>query len=141
MARSKEHDQQKILGHLKELPIKESAYKKVGVSHATFYRWMKEDKDFKRDVQEALMPGRLRITDLAESQLIKAIQEGEKWAIVYWLNNNTNRYNAYSSANSKGPDEEATEIRPIYVMGPIHDLAERQKAEAEAEEKRRRLSG
>ena len=77
---------------LKKSPIIEASCQKNGISRATFYRWMKQDKDFNEEIEKALDTGRSLINDLAESKLIKAIQEENMTAIIFWLKHQNKNY-------------------------------------------------
>jgi hypothetical protein len=83
---------QKFLDELCERPIVTIAAKRLGISKATIYRWRNEDPDFASQFKSCLSEGRVTITDLAEGKLIGAIQKGERWAIMGWLDANTKRY-------------------------------------------------
>lgn len=76
-----------VLEQLKINPIIQIACQKSGVSRATFYRWRREDEDFKKQTEEAIRDGVMLINDLAESQLLAAIKEQNLTAIIFWLKN------------------------------------------------------
>lgn len=73
-----------ILDQLKKTPIIEAACQKIGISRMTFYRW-KQDPEFAKKIDEAILEGCLLVNDLAESQLISAIKDKNLPAITYWL--------------------------------------------------------
>lgn len=89
---SRIHDKSKLLQVLSETPLVSLACKKSGLSRATFYRWMKDDKSFRDSVNDILEIGRKNINDLAESSLIKELQKGNMNAIRLWLQHNDPRY-------------------------------------------------
>ncbi len=76
-----------FLEQLKKTPIIQVACEKTGVSRASYYRWCKENPEFKKQSEESIMQGNLLINDLAESQLLSAIKDKNMTAIIYWLNN------------------------------------------------------
>lgn len=82
----------KILEILKEMPIIEVACKKAGIGRATYYRWRREDKEFRRKSEDAMGQGIEFINDMSESQLITLIREKKMPAITLWLRNNHPRY-------------------------------------------------
>ncbi len=82
----------KLLVELTKVPIIQVACQRVGVGRATFYSWKKEDAEFRKLADKAVNEGRLAITDLAESRLIRNIQDGNNTAIIFWLKNNNERY-------------------------------------------------
>ena len=81
-----------LLEQLKRTPIKEIACDKAGVSRTTFYRWIKCSKKFAEEVEAAFNEGREFINDLAESQVISLIRQGEIAAMRLWLQHNSHRY-------------------------------------------------
>lgn len=74
-----------LIDQLRKGPIVESACQKVGISRMTFYRWKNDDKEFSKKIDEALLDGQKLINDLAESQLISAVNNQNIPAITYWL--------------------------------------------------------
>ena len=83
---------QKIVESLDRTPIVEVACSKAGINRATFYRWMQEDPVFKKQAEEALERGREKTNDVAESQLITSLKNGNMNAVKFWLSNNNTRY-------------------------------------------------
>ena len=59
-------DKERILGHLKSVPIIEVACKKANIARATYYRWRNEDTEFLRQSEEALQDGIDMINDMTE---------------------------------------------------------------------------
>ena len=53
---------------------------------------MKISKKFASEIEAALNEGREFINDLAESQVITLIQQGDIAAVRLWLQHNSNRY-------------------------------------------------
>lgn len=79
-------EQKKLLvEQLKKTPIVQVACEKVGVGRATFYRWLKDDADFAKLVNESITEGNGLISDVAESQLANLIKSGNLGAISFWL--------------------------------------------------------
>jgi hypothetical protein len=85
-------EKSKFLEILAETPIVSFACKKMGIDRRTYYRWYKDDKDFRDQADKILIIGRARISDIAESKLIEAINSGNMRAIVFWLQFNEPRY-------------------------------------------------
>ncbi len=91
----RQEEQKKLLvDHLRKIPIVQVACEKLGVSRATYYRWIAEDATFATQTEEALSEGTGFINDMAESQLISAIKEQNFAAISFWLRN---RHKAYAN--------------------------------------------
>lgn len=83
---------QLLIEQLRKTPIILVACEKMSISRATFYRWFKEDENFKESAQEALGDGKNLINDMAESQLISSIKDKNFQAIAYWLKHNHPNY-------------------------------------------------
>ncbi len=74
-----------LLEQLRKIPVVQIACEKSGVGRATYYRWRQEDQEFAKNADEALQEGSLFINDLAESQLLTLIKDGNLGAIALWL--------------------------------------------------------
>lgn len=85
---------QDLLEKFRKIPIVQIACEKSGVSRATYYRWRKDDEPFANAADEALHEGALMINDMAESQLLAAIRDGNMTGIIFWLKH---RHKAYST--------------------------------------------
>jgi hypothetical protein len=85
-------EKSKFLEILRERPFISYACKKVGISKATIYRWIKNNANFKEKVDSALRLGREGLIDIAEMALCKKINEGDGPSIRYFLTNNDSRY-------------------------------------------------
>ncbi len=81
-----------VIKQLKKTPIVQIACEKIGISRATYYRWRKEEKDFAENTDNALMEGYLFINDLAESQVLRDIQDRKFNAVVFWLKHHHIKY-------------------------------------------------
>lgn len=78
----KENRKEKLLEALeRSLGIVSAACKEAGVSRDTFYRWLKDDEEFKRRV-DAIdeIQG-----DFVEHQLFKKIKEGSESSIQFYM--------------------------------------------------------
>jgi len=82
----------KFLEEMSEFPSVSRACQKCDISRQSFYRWCKEDSNFKSSYEESLKRGVESINDLAESKLISKINNGELPAIKLWLENNKKEY-------------------------------------------------
>ena len=87
-----ERQKAELLEQLKKTPVVQTACNKAGVGHSTYYAWRKEDEVFAKAADGAKAQGKFFINDMAESQLIRKIQEGNMTAIIYWLKNNHTDY-------------------------------------------------
>jgi hypothetical protein len=86
------YDKSKFLEILTENPFIIFACKKTGISRATIYRWIKENPDFKRAIDEAMKSGDSKIGEMAEMGLVKKINEGYFPAIKYRLDHTNSKY-------------------------------------------------
>lgn len=87
-----ESDKKKLLEALRKMPIIHVACKRAGVSKATYYRWRTEDAEFAIQADEAFADGKGLINDMAESQLVSAINDKNIHAIKYWLGKHHDAY-------------------------------------------------
>jgi ACT domain-containing protein len=104
-----------IIEQLKKTPIVQVTCKKVGISRATFYRWKKEDKEFGNDAEAAIEEGLGLINDMAESQLISAIKDGNLTGIIFWLKNHHRQYSPKLEVTTKDGDIPLTEEQKILI--------------------------
>lgn len=82
----------KFLELLKETPNIRYVCNKLGIHPATYYRWKIRHPEFFGEVIIALDIGRTKINDIAESVILKKVQEGDIGMCKYWLGNNNPRY-------------------------------------------------
>lgn len=98
-----------LIEQLKRTPIIEVACKKTGIGRATFYRWRKRDPKFAEETEFALQEGSQLVNDMAESQLINAIKEGNLTGIIFWLKNHHKQYSPKLEVTTKSADLPLTE--------------------------------
>jgi len=89
---SKIYEKSKFVEYLRETPLVSFACKKTGIARATYYRWYKDDREFREHIQKVLRQGRANINDLAEATLIKMIKGENFNATRFWLQHNNSRY-------------------------------------------------
>lgn len=87
-----EQEKSILIEQLKKTPIVQIACEKTGTGRTTYYRWRKEDEAFEKEADTALKEGKSLVNDVAESQLLGAIREGNMTAIIFWLKNHHNEY-------------------------------------------------
>ncbi len=104
---------QAILEQLERTPIIELACDKVGVSRTTFYRWIHSNKVFAAAVEKSMTTGREFINDLAESQVLTLIKQGEIKAIRLWLQHNSARYANKIEVSSTVSTELSTDQKKV----------------------------
>ncbi len=77
-----------FLEELRNTPIMTAVCKQVGLSRQTIFRWLKEDPEFRQEYEECLLQGTNNVNDLAVSQIINKIKQGDTGIIKYWLSHN-----------------------------------------------------
>jgi len=78
--------QQQLVDQLKKTPVVEIACQKVDIGRNSYYRWRRESIKFRTACDKALEEGCALINDMAVSQLISAMKDGNLNATFYWLN-------------------------------------------------------
>ena len=79
---SKQQKKNKVIECLKNSKgIVADACKNTGISRGTFYKWYKEDEDFKEQVDEI----NEATLDFVESKLLENIKKGEVTSIIFYL--------------------------------------------------------
>lgn len=76
----------KLVEEIEKAPIIQVACDKFGVSRNTFYRWMKEDKEFLKRVKYAMSLGDGLVNDVALSNVLSGIKSKDVKYTMYWLN-------------------------------------------------------
>lgn len=117
-----------LIEQLRKTPIIEVACKKTGIGRATFYRWKKDDTDFANDAEFAIQEGSQLVNDMAESQLINAIKNGNLTGIIFWLKNHHKQYSPKLEVTTKSGDLPLTDdqrelIRKSLAMAFANNLS------------------
>ncbi len=123
---SREHKKQLLLRELANMPIVEVVCKRTSVSRATYYRWRNEDKEFQASSDKALFEATELMSDMAESQLLNSIKDGNMTGIIFWLKSHREAYSnrlavhrveverdAYKQALRDKREEEDDKLRAI----------------------------
>jgi len=105
-----ENQKQALLEQLKKTPIVQIACERIGISRASYYRWCKENPEFAKSADEAIIEGENMINDMSESQLISLIHDRNFPAIQLWLRVHHPKYTnkIEVEANVKNVSEELT---------------------------------
>ncbi len=89
----KKHRKSKLfLEELRNTPVVSAVCKQLNLSRQTIFRWLKEDPDFKKQYEECMTQGINNVNDLATSQTINKIKQGDSGMIKYWLSHNDDRF-------------------------------------------------
>jgi len=95
----------------KSLGIVTPACKEVGISRQTFYRWCKEDDDFKSAVDEINeLQG-----DFVENQLFKKIKEGSERSILFYMKYKGKKRGYTDSIDITSDGKSISEIKLIEI--------------------------
>lgn len=123
-----------FIDQLKRTPTIEQTCQKVGVSRATVYRWLRANKRFAKEVENALCEGREFLSDVAETQMFSLISQGKPEMIKFFLAHNNARYHdkleLSGTVNTK--DEPLTKnqkalIRQALKLSSLRDYGQRKK--------------
>ena len=87
-----EKQKEVLVEELRKRPIVQGACQKVGIGRATFYRWRKDDPAFAAAIDDAVETGAGIVNDMAESQLMTAIRDGNLTAVIFWLKHHHRAY-------------------------------------------------
>lgn len=118
MKQDPELHKKKLLEALeRSLGIVTPACKEVGVSRETFYRYYREDPEFKKSVDDIN-----EITlDFAENQLLKKIKEGSERSILFYMKYKARKRGYTDSLDITSDGKSITEIKLIQVKNKDED--------------------
>lgn len=100
-----------FLEELKKIPIVLVACEKSGISRNSVYNWKRDDKEFSKDMDEALAEGEALVNDMSESQLLTLIKEKSWQAISFWLRHRNPKFRDKIEVTSKV--EDSGELTPL----------------------------
>lgn len=75
----------KLIEELERTPLVQTACEKIGISRNTFYRWIKEDEELFKKVNEALSLGTGLVHDVAISNVLGGIKNKDPMYTKFWL--------------------------------------------------------
>lgn len=81
-----------FLEELRKVPIIQVACEKTGISRQTYYRWVKNSKEFEKQSEIAMKDGVQFVSDMSETQLLNLIKGGEFKAVSFWLKHRSDKY-------------------------------------------------
>jgi len=118
----KEHIKKKMLIESLEnsLGIVSTACSKANISRSSFYKWYKEDEDFRKKVDEI---DNVKL-DFVESQLFKNIQKEKERSIIFYLQHKGHKrgYIQQQNINLTSNDEEIKKIE-IEIIKPKGNIS------------------
>ena len=122
----KEHIKKKMLIESLEnsLGIVSTACTKANISRSSFYKWYKEDEEFRKKVDEI---DNVKL-DFVESQLFKNIQNQKERSIIFYLQHKGHKrgYIHRQDINLTSNDEEIKKIE-IEIVKPKGDSSTTEK--------------
>jgi len=107
MKKHKKRDE--FLAELRKIPIIQVACEKTGISRTSLYRWRDENKEFKEEIEKALVEGEAFVNDMSESQLLTMIKEKNWQAVSFWLKHHHPKYANKLQIEHDIKDEEMNE--------------------------------
>lgn len=125
-AEDRSDEKKGVLLELQKMPIVQIACDRAKVSRSTYYRWRKEDEQFRLAADEALHNGELLINDMSETQLVSLIKDKHFPAIHLWLRQHHSAYrdkieviNRPAEPEDLTPKQEATVKKALILAGLI----------------------
>lgn len=100
-----------IIELIERIPIDSHVCKQAGISRSTLYRWLEQDPYFQREFTDSKQISMASVSDIAESNLIKMINDGNITAIIFWLKSHRAAYtnNYIKRSEVKVPYELSTQ--------------------------------
>lgn len=106
ITKRQETERKLLLEQLRKTPIAQLACERSGVGRSTYYRWRREDDEFRKMSDEAIQDGEGMINDLSESQVITMIKEKSFPAIQLWLRQHHPKYGNKMEITAKIKNED-----------------------------------
>jgi len=120
--------QKSFFEELRKVPIVLVACEKTGLSRNSVYRWKKEDKEFSKNMDQAMLDGVAFVNDMSESQLLTMIKEKNWSAISFWLKHRNDNYKtkiqvdgSINTINELSPEQEKTVRDALKLAGLIKE--------------------
>lgn len=113
-----DENKNKLLEELRKTYLVTNACNKTGISRSTFYRWCKEDLEFKTEAENAKLEGLDLMNDAGESVLIHGIKNKDRKSAEYFLAHNHPKYMIKTFHDRH---EKESKLR---LHGPIYSILE-----------------
>ncbi|MBI4080268.1 MAG: hypothetical protein HY430_00685 [Candidatus Levybacteria bacterium] len=85
LAAKTEKEKIALIVQLRKTPIVQIACERARIGRSTYYKWRTNDTAFARVADKAIAFGVFFVNDLAESQILRMIQDGNLTAVIFWL--------------------------------------------------------
>lgn len=109
----------KFLIEIRKTPIVQAVCEKLGISRQTYYRWREESSTFREEADRALAQGEEMVNDVAESTVLRGIQNQDKAWTSFWLDR---RHPKFKKPYFK---QKETTRTSLYDKQATHDFWER----------------
>lgn len=131
-----QRSKEKLLGFLRDSGNISYSCKRAGISRETYYLW-RQDKAFALEADAAIAFGKDFVNDLAHTQLIQNIQQGNMGAVKFQLASCHPDYQPRKPWPREPKDllPPVTEIH-IHEIDPVKVRVERAEVRKDAEEKK-----
>lgn len=117
-----EKQKELFLEQLRKTPIIQVVCEKVGVGRTSLYRWRKDDPVFDEAIREAIELGTHLVNDLAESKLIKLVQDGDFGPIRFWLQTHHHKYANHLRVSIDKPRDELTDEEKAEISTSLQNF-------------------
>ncbi len=125
MIKDNDELKQLFIDQLKKTPVIQLVCGKLNVSRASYYRWREQDPEFAKESEAALIEGRAVMSDVAETQLLNAINNQSLPAIFFYLKNHSAIYSPKLQLSGKleikekpiSPEQMATIRKAVELSG------------------------
>lgn len=84
--------QKRFIEEIEKVPLVQVVCDRLGISRNSVYRWMKEDLEFLKQVNEAKTLGVALVNDVAESNVLSRLKSNDWQATKYWLSHRHKNY-------------------------------------------------
>ena len=137
-----EKQKKSLIVQLRKTPIVQLACERTDVGRSTYDKWRAHDLVFARAADQAIEAGRFFVNDLAESKLIRLIQNDNLTAIIFWLKHNHPKYtilNRVIREYEVVTDRLSVEEKNVYTEDTAQILARKMKPQYTVDELREHI--
>ncbi len=110
---------QKLIEEFKTNPVIMSACFRVKIDPSTYYRWIKDDGEFAKKIEESTEMGVGLISDMATSKVIQGIRDNVATYIIFWLKYRSKEFSERARHQDPGETE-----RNVLTKERIKEIAE-----------------
>jgi hypothetical protein len=122
VAKRQDAEKKVLLEQLQKTPIVQLACERSAVGRTTYYRWRREDEQFRNHSDEAMKSGEEMINDLSESQLISLIKDKNFPAIQLWLKQHHPKYGNKVEVTARIKNDETPTVEQEQLVREVLGL-------------------